>query len=123
MFSIESGMKASNEKLQLQSQHYRNHISSIQRRKMMMEFVRDAFVPRTFQNVSRKHNDGDCDYNAIISISGRPLCNLHFAYDIELIALNRYITPRPDYKTKAFSRSYGVEISVEESRILVNNLA
>ena len=61
------------------------------------------------------------DFNTTISIGGRPICNLRFADDIDHMGDSESelqdITTRPEEK----ARAYGMEVSSEKSKILVNS--
>ena len=60
------------------------------------------------------------DFNTTISIGIRPICNLHFVDDIDLMGGSdnelQDLTTRLEEK----ARAYGMEISSEKSKILVN---
>ena len=61
------------------------------------------------------------DFTPTISIGGRPLCNLRFADDIDLIAgSNHELRDLTDRLTSRAS-AHGMEVSSEKSKVLVNN--
>ena len=60
------------------------------------------------------------DFTPTVSIGGRPLCNLRFADDIDLIAgSNSELQDLTDRLTSR-STAHGMEVSSEKSKILVN---
>ena len=63
------------------------------------------------------------DHNTSISIGGRPLCNLRFADDIDLLAGSSKELQELTDKLADRSGAYGMEISSEKSKILVNTSA
>ena len=61
------------------------------------------------------------DFTPSIYIGGRPLCNLRFADDIDLIAgSNHELQDLTDRLTSRAS-AHGMEVSSEKSKVLVNN--
>ena len=61
------------------------------------------------------------DYHTSISIGGRPICNLRFADDIDLMAgTNQELQSLTDSLARN-SSAYGMEISTEKSKVLVNS--
>ena len=60
------------------------------------------------------------DHHTSISIGGRPLCNLRFADDIDLLAgSNKELQELTD-KLADRAKAYGMEISSEKSKIMIN---
>ena len=61
------------------------------------------------------------DHDSNMFIGGRPIRNLRFADDINLIAdLSNELQKRTDYLAKSAPR-YGMEINHEKSKIIIND--
>ena len=58
--------------------------------------------------------------NAAISINGREISNLRFAYDIDLIGRTKEELQELITTLERRARAYGMEISAEKSKIMVN---
>ena len=58
------------------------------------------------------------DYNTTMSVGGRPICNLRFADDIDLMGSseNDFKISLPDWKKRQ-----ELEVSSEKSKVLVNS--
>ena len=56
-----------------------------------------------------------------ISVGGRPLCNLRFADDIDLLAGSETELQELTNRLVGAARDYGMEISADKSKILVNS--
>ena len=61
------------------------------------------------------------DYHTSISIGGRPVCNLRFADDIDLLAGTEAELQELTDRLDKCASQYGMEISTEKSQILVNS--
>jgi len=57
-----------------------------------------------------------------VSIGGRPLCNLRFADDIDLLGSSEEELQRLTERLEKTAAAYGMEISSEKSKILVNSI-
>ena len=74
----------------------------------------NIYLERIMQETLAKHQSS-------VSIGGRPLCNLRFADDIDLLATSeKELQNLTDLLVEA-SSFYGMEISTEKSQILVNS--
>ena len=60
------------------------------------------------------------DHQTSISIGGRPLCNLRFADDIDLLAGSNEELQELSDKLVERAGSYGMEISTEKSKVMIN---
>ena len=61
------------------------------------------------------------NYETSISIGGKRICNLRFAYDIDLMAgTNDELQELTDRLTQS-AGAYGIEISAEQSKTMVNS--
>jgi hypothetical protein len=60
------------------------------------------------------------DFEPSVSIGGRPLCNLRFADDIDLIAADNEELQDLTLRLEKASSAFGMEISTEKSKIMVN---
>lgn len=60
------------------------------------------------------------DHHTSISIGGRPLCNLRFADDIDLMAGSNSELQNLTDKLSSSAGSYGMEISTDKSKIMIN---
>ena len=62
------------------------------------------------------------DHHTSISIGGRPICNLLFADDIDLMGGSsselQYLTNNPVDRATA----YGMEVSIEKSRVMTSSM-
>ena len=69
----------------------------------------------------RKNNASTLDdHQTSISIGGRPLCNLRFADDIDLLAgSNKELQDLTDTLADR-AGSYGMDISTEKSKVMIN---
>ena len=61
------------------------------------------------------------NFNGTISINGREISNLRFAHDIDLIAGTEEELQEPTTTLEMRARAYGMEISTEKSKIMVNS--
>lgn len=61
------------------------------------------------------------DHPTTISIGGRPLCNLRFADDIDLMAGNNTELQDLTNRLVKCAKVYGMEVSHEKSKILINS--
>ena len=61
------------------------------------------------------------DHHTSISIGGRPVCNLRFADDIDLIGGSDSKLQDLTSKLAANAKAYGMEISTEKSKVMVNS--
>ena len=61
------------------------------------------------------------DHTTTISISGRPICNLCFADDIDLMAGSNSELQELTNKLIATASAYGMEISTVKSKVMVNS--
>ena len=57
-----------------------------------------------------------------VSIGGRPLCNLRFADDIDLLGSSEEELQQLTRRLEETAAEYGMEISSEKSKILVNSI-
>ena len=62
-----------------------------------------------------------CNFNGTISINGRDINNLRFADDIDLIAGTEEELQELKTTLERRARAYGMEISAEKSKIMVNS--
>jgi hypothetical protein len=70
----------------------------------------NIYLERIMQETLEKHQSNK-------SIGGRPLCNLHFADDIDLMAADEKELQNLTDLLVETSSSYGMEISTEKSQI------
>ena len=61
------------------------------------------------------------DHTTTISIGGRPICNLHFADDINLMVGSNSELQELTNKLIATAGAYGMEISTAKSKVMVNS--
>ena len=61
------------------------------------------------------------DHTTTISISDRPICNLHFADDIDLMVGSNSELQELTNKLVATATAYGMEISTGKSKVMVNS--
>lgn len=61
------------------------------------------------------------EFHTSISIGGRPISNLRFADDIDLMGKSEAELQELTTRLEEVARSYGMEISAEKSKILVNS--
>ena len=61
------------------------------------------------------------EFHSSISIGGRPISNLRFADDIDLIGKSEAELQELTTRLEEVARAYGMEISEEKSKILVNS--
>ena len=61
------------------------------------------------------------DFNTSIPIGGRPICNLHLEDDIDLMGGSEGELQDITIRLEEKARAYGMEISSEKSKILVNS--
>ena len=61
------------------------------------------------------------DYKTPVTIWGRPVCNLRFADDIDLMAHSEEELQDLTTKLETSVNAYGMEISTEKSKSLVNS--
>ena len=61
------------------------------------------------------------EHTTSISIGGRPVCNLRFADDIDLMGGTNNELQDLTNKLSNKANAYGMEISVEKSKIMVNS--
>lgn len=62
------------------------------------------------------------DHHTSISIGGRPLCNLRFADDIDLMAGSNNELQVLTTRLEESAGAYGMEVSHEKSKVLVNSM-
>lgn len=62
------------------------------------------------------------EFQTSISIGGRPICNLRFADDIDLMGKSEAELQDLTTRLEEVARAYGMEISAEKSKILVNSI-
>ena len=61
------------------------------------------------------------DHTTTISIGGRPICNLHFADDIDLMVGSNSELQELTNKLIATASAYEMEISTAKSKVMVNS--
>ena len=61
------------------------------------------------------------DFKTTVTIGGRPVCNLRFADDIDLMARSEEELQDLTTRLETSANAYGMEISTEKSKILVNS--
>ena len=61
------------------------------------------------------------DHTTTISISGRPICNICFADDIDLMMGSNSVLQELTNKLIATASAYGMEISTVKSKVMVNS--
>ena len=61
------------------------------------------------------------DFDSTVSIGGRPLCNLRFADDIDLIGRDEEELQDLTTRLEESAGKFGMEISAEKSKVLVNS--
>ena len=74
----------------------------------------NIFLENIMQDALKSHK-------TTITIGGRPLCNLRFADDIDLIGKSESELQQLTTKLEESAGAYGMEISAEKSKVLVNN--
>ena len=62
------------------------------------------------------------DHHTSISIGGRPICNLRFADDIDLMAGSNQELQDLTNSLASSASAYGMEISTEKSKVMVNSV-
>lgn len=60
-------------------------------------------------------------YNTSILISGRPVCNLRFIYDIDLMVSSTIELQDMTNKLVEIAGAYGMERNIEKSKVMVNS--
>ena len=71
------------------------------------------------QDISQVKSLSDLD--STVSIGGRPLCNLRFADDIDLIGRDDEELQDLTTRLEESAGKFGIEISAEKSKVLVNS--
>lgn len=61
------------------------------------------------------------DFHTSISIGGRPICNLRFADDIDLMADNEAKLQNLTTRLKKPAGRYSMEVSSEKSKVMVDS--
>ena len=61
------------------------------------------------------------EHHTSISINGRPICNLRFADDIDLMAGSKQELQELTDRLSNRAGAYGMEVSTEKSKVMVNS--
>uniref|UniRef100_A0A3B1JXQ2 ribonuclease H n=1 Tax=Astyanax mexicanus TaxID=7994 RepID=A0A3B1JXQ2_ASTMX len=124
-FSIEEGV------VQMIQTLYHNASSAVLLNSQVGEFFRTTVGVRQgcllspvlfnlyLENIMREALEG---HQTSISIGGRPVCNLHFADDIDLMGGSNQELQSLTDKLAGRAGAYGMEVSTDKSKVMVNSI-
>jgi hypothetical protein len=74
----------------------------------------NVYLERIMQKTLHEHN-------TTVSIGGRPICNLRFADDIDLMGGSNFELQELTDRLVESASAYGMEVSMEKSKVMVNS--